>query len=224
MNPGSEVIIISDVHANIIALREVFKHFSSQYIIHAGDIVGYNPYPMETISFFIEKRIKTVRGNHDRAVISGDYSNMNEYAAMAIEWTIQHINDYGIEYLKSLKSSMRMDVFGKRLAVYHGSPYREDEYIYEEDLTEEMIPKDVDVLVLGHTHVPYIRRFGEKFVINPGSIGQPRDGDPRSSFIRIDENWNIKIERVEYDVKEVYKKIEEAGLPSFLGTRLFSGI
>jgi len=224
MNSGFEVIVISDVHANIIALREVFKHFDSRNIIHAGDILGYNPYPLETIYFFIEKKIKTILGNHDKAVLNGDTSGMNEYASFAIEWTMQHLDPASINYLKSLKNSMRINIFGKRVAVYHGSPQNDNEYIYYEDLDESIIPKDVDVLILGHTHIPYIKRFDEKIVINPGSVGQPRDGDPRASFARIDENWNVRIERVEYDVKEVYKKIEESGLPDFLGTRLFKGI
>ncbi len=224
MNSGSKVFVISDVHSNIIALREVFKHFNSSNIIHAGDILGYNPYPIETITFFMEKRIKTILGNHDRSILSGDTSKMNEYASFAIEWTIQRLTPASIDYLKSLKKSMKINIFGKRVAVFHGSPNNDDEYIYEEDLYESIIPKDVEVLILGHTHIPYVKRFDEKLVINPGSVGQPRDGDPRASFAIIDENWNVKIERIEYDVKEVYKKIEESGLPDFLGTRLFNGI
>ncbi|MDP8011519.1 MAG: metallophosphoesterase family protein [Thermoplasmata archaeon] len=224
MNPGSELIVISDVHANIIALREIYKRFNFGIVIHAGDIIGYNPYPYETIQFFIKQKIKTILGNHDRALINGDTFGLNEYASMAIEWTMQHLDNYSIEYLKSLKKSIKMNIFGKRVAVYHGSPKNDDEYIYEEDLEENIIPKDVDVLILGHTHIPYVKRFNEKIVINPGSVGQPRDGDPRASFVRIDENWNARIERVEYDIEEVYKKIEESGLPDFLGTRLFKGI
>ncbi|MGC8663787.1 MAG: metallophosphoesterase family protein [Thermoplasmata archaeon] len=224
MNSGSKVFVISDVHSNIIALREVFKHFNSSNIIHAGDILGYNPYPIETITFFMEKRIKTILGNHDRSILSGDTSKMNKYASFAIEWTIQRLTPASIDYLKSLKKSMKINIFGKRVAVFHGSPNNDDEYIYEEDLYESIIPKDVEVLILGHTHIPYVKRFDEKLVINPGSVGQPRDGDPRASFAIIDENWNVKIERIEYDVKEVYKKIEESGLPDFLGTRLFNGI
>lgn len=224
MNPGSNAIIISDVHSNIIALREIFKHFNFEYIIHAGDVVGYNPYPKETISFFIEKKIKSIRGNHDRSIITGDFSNFNDIAAIALEWTIQKLDYFELNYLKSLKSSMKIELFGRRVAVFHGSPYIEDEYIYEEDLDESLIPKGVDVLILGHTHIPYVKRFGDKLIINPGSVGQPRDGDPRSSFALIDKDWNVKIIRVEYDIDEINKKIKDVGLPEILGTRLYHGL
>ncbi len=218
------MIIISDVHSNLPALLKVLDFVGPQEkIVHAGDIIGYNPYPREVIKRFRELRIQSIRGNHDRAIVDSDYSNFNEIAYYALKWTEENLTIDDINYLKSLKKSISFEFKGKKIIMFHGSPWNEDLYLYPEDVDEKIIPEGFQVLILGHTHVPFVKNFGEKIIINPGSVGQPRDGDPRASFAKIDDNWNVEIVRVNYNIDEVAEKIRKENLPSILAERLYLG-
>ncbi|PMP74452.1 MAG: metallophosphoesterase [Aciduliprofundum sp.] len=225
MRIGSELVIISDVHSNIFALEAVLSKIGrDSKIIHAGDVVGYYTFPNEVISTFRKREIISIRGNHDLALISGDYSNFNEYAVRALHWTYRNINRESYIYIASLKETARVNIFGKRIAIYHGSPWDLNYYLMEDEVTPGIIPEGVDILVLGHTHIPYVKKFGNKMVINPGSVGQPRDGDPRASFAVLTSDMDVKIERVEYDISLMENSVREEGLPEFLWKRLYSGI
>jgi len=218
------MIIVSDVHSNLPALLKVLEFVKEgERIFHAGDVVGYNPYPGEVIKKFREYRIQSIRGNHDRAIVYSDYSNFNEIAYYALKWTEENLSKEDIDYLKSLKKSMSFEFKNKRVIMFHGSPWDEDLYLYPEDVDEKTIPDGYQVLILGHTHIPFVKKFGDKIIINPGSVGQPRDGDPRASFARIDDEWNVEIVRVDYNIDEVAEKIKEKNLPSILAERLYLG-
>lgn len=224
MRTGSELILISDVHSNLLALQSVLSRIREDTtIIHAGDVVGYYTFPEQVISIFRRWKIVSIRGNHDRALISGNYSNFNEYARIALQWTSRKIGAESLLYISDLKDHIRLNINGKRVAVYHGAPWDNDYYLMDYEASESVIPEGVDVLILGHTHIPFIKRYGNKMIINPGSVGQPRDGDPRASFVRIGPGWEVKIERVEYNIDDVFESILREGLPEFLGKRLYSG-
>ena len=218
--------LISDIHGNLPALKVVLERIEdADAILCAGDLVGYNPWPNEVIWEIKMRNIPCIRGNHDRAVIYDDYSRFNPYAATAASWTRAQLTEENMKYLYSLKDNLILEVEGKRIAVHHGAPFDEDRYIYPADVTEELLGYDnADILVLGHTHVPFVKVFDSGVIINPGSVGQPRDGDPRASYALVDlKNRKYEIKRVEYPIDEVYEKIIEEGLPAFLGERLYIG-
>ncbi|NPA75117.1 MAG: metallophosphoesterase family protein [Euryarchaeota archaeon] len=219
--------VISDVHGNLPALIEVIHDMPEdvELLLCAGDVVGYNPYPCEVIQELKLHDVLCIRGNHDRAVLTDDYSRFNPYAAAAARWTRSVLSDACMEYLAGLKDSQGLLVNGVKIAMHHGAPFDEDYYVFPDRVSEELLDYDEpDILILGHTHVPFIQEYPDGVILNPGSVGQPRDGDPRASYALIDiDNWKFEIRRVEYDIDLVERKIIETGLPAFLGERLHLG-
>ncbi|MDY7082373.1 MAG: YfcE family phosphodiesterase, partial [Halobacteria archaeon] len=175
-----EIGLISDVHGNAPALRKVLSHMPDvEKIIHAGDVVGYNPYPSEVIEIFEERGIQSIQGNHDRAVGGNTAFGFNSLAGRAVEWTRENLSTEEIEYVHTLPTED--DFFDGRVHVAHGAPGAPDRYTYPREFSPTLL-SDEDVLVLGHTHVQGKRRFDEGAIVNPGSVGQPRDGDPRAAY------------------------------------------
>ena len=217
--------IISDIHANLPALKAVLEDLGdADFIVCAGDLVGYNPYPNEVVKIIKDMGIPCIRGNHDRAIIARDFSHFNPIAVEACQWTLEHLSRESMAYLASLKDYIKLNLEGKRISIHHGSPWDEDEYIYPDMVNESFLEyEESDVLIMGHTHVPFVKKFSRGIILNPGSVGQPRDGDPRASFATIDGE-EVRIHRVEYDIEEVYNEILKAGLPRVLGERLYQGL
>ncbi len=222
------IALISDIHGNLPALKVVMERIEEsgvKLILCAGDLVGYNPWPNEVIWEIRRREIPCIRGNHDRAVIFDDYSHFNPYAAAAAKWSREQLSEENMNYLISLKDHMLWSWENFRISVHHGAPFDEDYYVYPDMADESLLEyENPDVLVLGHTHVPFIKKFTKGVIINPGSVGQPRDGDPRASYALVDLKRGIyKIIRVEYPIDEVADKIMEVGLPEFLARRLYIG-
>jgi putative phosphoesterase len=223
-----KLALISDVHANLIALRAVLEDMEGRgvdAILCAGDIVGYYPYPVETISLFRERRIVSIQGNHDRAVINAGSLDLNPMATSAVVWTAKHIDDLSLNYLRGLPRRLSTVLDGVRVAVYHGAPFDDDHYVFEDEADESLLAMaKCDLLVLGHTHVPFIRRYPSGIIVNPGSVGQPRDGDPDSSYAIFDTvRERAMYYRVPYDVSEVAERTLSEGLPRSLAERLAHG-
>jgi len=221
--------ILSDIHSNIHALKAVATELkdrgSADVIVCAGDIVGYGAFPNECCRAMIAISKTTVLGNHDLAALDRDTSFMNPYAAKAVLWTSSRLDDDSRRWLQSLSTEARFKVAGLEVAMYHGSVESCTEYVFEEDATESMLTRArCGLLILGHTHVPYVRRFPSGLIINPGSVGQPRDGDPRASCTMLDtDSHECEIVRLDYDIDKAANAIESAGLPRFLADRLSVG-
>ncbi len=218
--------LISDIHANLPALKVVFEEIDdADMILCAGDLIDYNPWPNEVIWEIRKRNIPCILGNHERAFIYNDYSHFNPTAAIAGKWTRGVLSEESKKYIYSLRSKMLVEYEGFKIAIHHGAPFDEDFYVYPEDADEGLLNYDnPDILVLGHTHVPFVKIFDRGVIINPGSVGQPRDGDPRASYAIVDlKNRKYEIKRVEYPIDEVYNKIIEVGLPPVLGERLYLG-
>ena len=219
---------ISDIHANVIALEAVLKEMDARgvnKIYNAGDLVGYYPFPVETLDLLRTRRIISIRGNHDRSVLSVDTGRMNPWAASAVEWTAAHLDSDSRSYLAGLNDSIDFTIDGTGCSMHHGSPDDEDEYIFPERAGQYLLDTaNARLLVLGHTHVPFVKHERHGVIINPGSVGQPRDGDNRSSFM-IYETASGEFEnvRVEYDIERVQEAVIEAGLPPSLAERLAFG-
>lgn len=217
--------LISDVHGNIVALEKVLERLESCDIIYsAGDVVGYYPYPDETVEKFKEEGIKSVKGNHDHAVSSSDFSGMNPFAKEAGMYTRRVMDEKNLEWLYNLPISIKTEYF----EIYHGAP-GEDEltytiYLFPDDPLIEFFLEKHGNIVVGHTHIQFTERHGERVAINPGSVGQPRDGDSRAAYAVFDtESQNVKLERTKYNIQEVLDAVLKAGLSEFLGRRLFEG-
>lgn len=221
--------LISDVHSNSVALKAVLEELDElgvKIILHAGDIVGYNPYPDETIELFKKKKIVSILGNHDRAFMTGDASYLNSYASAAIEWTRNTASRDSLNYIKRLKDKLTIDAKGERIVLIHESPKKFPEYIFPEDVTPDLLSNiSGDVLVLGHTHKPFIMDYGTRgLVVNPGSVGQPRDGNPDASFAVLDTvTRKIKLKRTKYDIEKVIRDMLTGHLPEALAYRLRAG-
>ena len=220
--------IISDVHANLTALNAVLAEIDSMginHIISAGDVVGYYPFPNEVIQLFKERSVVGIAGNHDRTVIRTQVSSMNPIAGEAARWTAKELNESSRNYLASLPPRMHVTIGGKLIGLYHGSPRDDVEYVFEEEADPELLKlSGTRLLILGHTHVPFIHRSREGTIVNPGSVGQPRDGDPRACFMVHDSTKDdFTIRRIYYDIESVVKAVERAGLPKDLGERLRHG-
>ena len=222
-----KIAFISDIHSNLPALEAVFRDMSARNVAQvycAGDILGYYTYPDEVVDLLRRKGVNCIAGNHDRAVLDGT-KGMNSIAAAAIEWTREHISSSTFDHIRDLPNPIHRPVEEVMVAVHHGSPRHMSEYIFEEHVSDELLSvAGAKLLVLGHTHVPYQFQFPTGHVINPGSVGQPRDGDPRASYAILDSSeWSFTNIRVAYDQRKVMDSVRENRLPEMLALRLLRG-
>ena len=217
-----QVGVISDIHGNRVALEAVFEDFPSvDALVCAGDIVGYNPWPGDCIEAVREREIPTVMGNHDRAVASGTTFRFNSMAGAGVEYTREELADEQVEWLETLPTERT--AFDGRMKIVHGHPDDPDRYTYPDMFSSDLLSEE-DVLVMGHTHVQHYERYDEGIVMNPGSVGQPRDGDPRAAYAILDlDAMTVEEHRVEYDIAAVEHAVNDAGLPEAIGSRLRKG-
>lgn len=235
------IAVISDIHSNLEALQSVFdflKKSRIKKIFCTGDLVGYGPNPNEVIELIRSENIPACLGNHDAAVIERtDITYFNEYAREAVIWTRKHITRDNLLYLMKLPYFFVEN--GWRFV--HSSPEDPDQWYYIQtryDAEFAMSAFEETICFIGHTHRPVIfsekgkQNYdnsvelvrGEKYIINVGSVGQPRDGDPRATVMIFDEEKYIaSYARIGYDVDRVRIKIYQAGLPEYLGERLRYG-
>jgi len=240
--------IISDIHSNIEALNVALGTLSEEHvdrIIALGDVVGYGPNPEECVKLIRDNSIDSVMGNHDFGLNSFAYEeNFNSYARDAIKWTRKVVSESTKSFLKTLP----LFIVKENFTMFHGNLDEESPFFYitsAEDALESFNNLKTPVGFFGHSHVPGIFSIKEgedveythlnpgqkiflkenyRYLINPGSVGQPRDGIPLGSFIIFDnQSMNVEFVRFRYDIEKVYNKIIKLGLPPFLGERLFIG-
>lgn len=160
------IAVISDVHSNLEALNRVLAKIKSpDMILDAGDVVGYEAKPNECIDIFRKRKIKSVIGNHDHACITGDAGKMNPIGAEAIEWTRNKLSSTSMGFLKKLPEKLEIEHKGKRIVVMHGSPMDPiNDYVFpwvSDRIFEKYLNlTDADILILGHTHVPFVKKLG----------------------------------------------------------------
>ncbi|MDA4121455.1 MAG: metallophosphatase family protein [Thaumarchaeota archaeon] len=224
--------VIADVHANLEALNSVLAEVEGMDLYCLGDLVDYGASPNEVVDMIKKRSAVCLLGNHDEAAITGDPSRMNAKAAMSSLWTTKELTGMNMEYLQSLPMEQEVRLGGAKTYLAHGSP---DDQLWEyvdprthSDLFGFYLAKKrVELMGLGHTHVPYVWKERSGSVFNPGSVGQPRDGDRRASFAivsSLDGSVEVEVRRVEYDYDGAASKIRAAGLPEFFADRLYSGI
>ena len=251
-----KLLVLSDVHANLPALQQLESHAKqADRIICLGDIVGYNAFPNECIEWLQDHEAECVRGNHDQAALDAKAQWFHDAAAQAIIWTRKELSPKSRQFLKDLPLEIRIEEQGVTLLAVHGSPRDPlHEYVFPDDPVQ--VPDGVDMLALGHTHLPFVRKVSsatttkknqtqkektvskaqvknsketdaencEKTIFNPGSVGQPRDGDPRLSFALVQlPQMTVQIKRLEYPIGQVAAANQKAGLPPRFSQRLFEG-
>jgi len=214
--------VISDVHANRVALEAVLSDMPAvDGLVCAGDVVGYNPWPADCVETLRDRDVPTVMGNHDRAVVTKTGFSGNGMADAGVRYARDVLSDDHVEWLRELPTERTC--FGERLKLVHGHPDDPNRYTYP-GLFSSRLLDDEDVLVMGHTHVQAHERYDEGIVMNPGSVGQPRDGDPRAAYAVVDlDSLVVEERRVEYDIERVVEAVANAGLPEGTGTRLRKG-
>jgi putative phosphoesterase len=220
--------IIADVHGNLAAFEAVLGELGKlgpRKILCAGDLVGYYPFPDEVIALARKNRVHSIAGNHERAVLGSDFSGLNDLAAATALWTAGRLTPASRETICRLPDRNRLELGGRRFLLVHGSPRDDDEYVFP--LTADLWPfrdLDVDILVMGHTHVQWKGRFGGLVAVNPGSVGQPRDRDPRAAFATIEtEDLSVGLHRVDYDIRRTADAVAACGFPARLAQRLYAG-
>ncbi|MEF8883251.1 MAG: metallophosphoesterase family protein [Halapricum sp.] len=213
---------ISDVHANIVALDAVLADMSDvDVLVCAGDVVGYNPHPGECVDRVREADIPTIMGNHDRAVVTDDYPGFNDMAVAGVEYAQEHLDDDQIEWLADLPTEQTL--LDGRVKIVHGHPDDPDRYTRPEAFSPDLL-EDEELLIMGHTHVQHHEIYDDGIVVNPGSVGQPRDRDHRAAYSIVDlDARTVDEHRVEYDTDSVIHDVVDAGLPQQIGFRLTQG-
>jgi predicted phosphodiesterase len=236
--------VLSDIHSNLPALEAVLKQVTAagvDTLCCLGDIVGYGPFPNECIALVREQAAAVVKGNHDSGVLGETPpTDFNSLGQRALLWTRDRITPDHLEYLRGLPM---LTTVGP-MTLVHSSPANPGSWTYVmtmDQAREGFRAFTTDVCCIGHTHVPVV--IGEdlsintfrapraipsepcKFLINVGSVGQPRDGDPRAAFGLLDTTaWTYELIRVEYDVEGTAAAILKAGLPEALARRLYRGV
>jgi predicted phosphodiesterase len=240
-------LILSDIHANIDALEEVLRAAADAWdqAIVLGDLVGYGAEPNAVIDRVRAlKPVAIIRGNHDKAACGlDDGENFNQVARFAAGWTAEQLTPENRDFLRELPPGPT--VIDDRLEICHGSPFDEDHYIFDVlDAARALEAATRQVCVFGHTHLPVIFaargtqlladvpdadtrvlaiEADVRYLLNPGSVGQPRDGDARAAFGLYDSGGTVTFRRVEYSVGDAQRRIWSAGLPQSLGNRLAIG-
>jgi diadenosine tetraphosphatase ApaH/serine/threonine PP2A family protein phosphatase len=239
--------IIGDIHANLTAFKAVLDDLERRggfdTIWCLGDTVGYGPEPHGCIELLKQYSHVSVAGNHDWAAIGTiDTSDFNEDAALANKWTASQLMSSDISFINSLQ----LKVIDNNFTFVHGSP-REPiwEYLLStRSAADNFELFETNVCLVGHSHIPLVFEYNDgrvillelnhgaevhlgknRLILNPGSVGQPRDNDPRASYAIYDDSAEtIYHYRVEYDIKATQKQMAESGLPEFLIQRLSNGL
>lgn len=246
-------LVISDVHANLEALESVLKAAQGAFdrVLCCGDVVGYGANPNEVIDQLAAVQATVIRGNHDKAACGLDDADLfNDSARKAVLWTRGVLSAEHRAFLLNLPQGPRTSA-NRQFQLVHGSLLDEDEYLYDRgDAYDNLMSTSIPVTFFGHIHLPCLfslnRRGklssqfsleetlryslwislepGNRYLINPGSVGQPRDGDPRAAYAIFDSvTGAVMFERAEYDVIGAQEKMRKAKLPEFLIQRLAFG-
>jgi putative phosphoesterase len=224
------IAFIADIHSNLEAFETVMKDINKmkiEIIFCLGDVIGYGANPNECLEIIRKRKIPCCLGNHELAVIKEETYGFNPFAAEAILWTADHVAKDNLEFIKKFPERIETTLDGFKILMVHGSPFDSiNDYVYPEYPLERIVNEfNYDVIVMAHTHVPFIRKVKDSLIINCGSVGQPRDRNSEACYVIFDsEVKHTDIIRVKYDVKATSEKIIKSGLPHFLGQRLFLGI
>jgi putative phosphoesterase len=218
--------VISDVHANRVALEAVLEDMPPvDRLVCAGDVVGYGPWPAECVELVREHCAATVEGNHDRNVDTPTNYSMNVMAHEGLKHASAELRAEQREWLRSLPRTV--ELADDRVLMVHDHPEHVDQYVRPHSFPKiRPYLDDHDACILGHTHVQHEATVDGRLILNPGSVGQPRDEDPRAAYAVVDtapDPMDAHLHRVTYDIGAVQRACREAGLPGRTAERLAQG-
>jgi len=241
---ADKVTIFGDIHGNIAALEAVFADMAERNLDNnlycLGDLVGYGTFPNEVIDFIRERDIPTITGNYDQGV--GNSSDdcgcayktevAREWGNQSIAWTNAHTTEENKAFLRGFHDSIPLQLGDLKVLLVHGSPRKINEYLFE-DRGDKYFKRimdgiEADVLVCGHTHLPYHKILSDgRHIVNAGSVGKPKDNNPDACYITLSvegDQINVEFIRVPYDVEKTASAIEAAdGMPDAFAQMLRDG-
>jgi len=236
------MIIFSDIHGNLPALQKFFSLvYPDEPKICLGDIIGYGANPAECLQLNLQNKVTTIRGNHERALLNSERRLFFSFLArIAMEWTEKQLSYPDIERISAFPDN----ILNNNVLFVHGSPANPDIYINDRQSVRnafsQMKELEASLCFFGHTHIPgfydssgvfhykierdFVLEPNENYLVNPGSIGQPRDGKTGLSYC----SWNsekriLRFHRASYDIEQAAALIRKVGLPEALADRLFMG-
>jgi putative phosphoesterase len=234
----TDVAVITDIHANLPALQAALARIDElgiDEIYCGGDLVGYGPHPNEVVALIAEREIPAIYGNYDHAIARDEHDcgcayitpHDREIGQESVEWTLEHTDQRSKDWMRELPFDLHFDVGETSVHLVHGSPRKVNEYLFEDkpgSLYERLAAAEHDdVLVFGHTHKPWVREYGGVLFVNCGSVGKPKDGDPRGAFAVLtagSSGVDVRIERVGYDAESVATQVRDVGLPGEFADKL----
>lgn len=239
--------VIADIHANLEALSAVQSHLDRQrvdQVVCLGDVIGYNASPSECVAHLMQGKVPTIRGNHERMILGKVGSDVRQETMDVIEFSQDLLS---VEQMKWIESLPDHRIHMQEYLLVHGSPRDPDEYLTTPDKLKTALAKmratfgGLEICFFGHTHSPIVFSKDEAvekihedrkvplkrrhlYMVNPGSVGQPRDGCPKASYAILDtDEYAAHFFRVPYDVEGAKRRIKEAGLSDKLAARLTYG-
>jgi predicted phosphodiesterase len=232
--------VITDIHANLPALEAALARIEELGIGRVycgGDLVGYGPHPNEVCALIAERGIPTIYGNYDYAIARDlddcgcAYVTPHDRALgqRSVEWTLAHTGQAAKDFMRGLPFELRFALGEHEVHLVHGSPRKVNEYLFEDkppSLYERLAAAETArTLAFGHTHKPWVHEYGGVQFVNCGSVGKPKDGDPRGAFAILTAAAGapeVTIERVEYDARAVAEEVAAAGLPVEFASKLLA--
>jgi putative phosphoesterase len=234
------VAVITDTHGNLHALESSLEWIDAEGIERiycGGDLVGYGAHPNEVCALIEQREIPTIYGNYDYAIARElddcgcAYVDQHdrELGEQSVAWTLEHTDQASKDFMRGLPFDLRFEIGSVPVHLVHGSPRKVNEYLFEDkpaSLYERLAAaEEADALVFGHTHKPWVREYAGILFVNCGSVGKPKDGDPRSGFAVLQDaggKLDVTIRRVDYDVEAAARDVAAAGLPSEYADKLLA--
>jgi putative phosphoesterase len=229
----NRIAVITDIHGNLPALQATLAEIDVIGVDETycgGDLVGYGAHPNEVCALIQELAIPTIYGNYDYSIARemGDCGcayvtkHDRELGQQSVAWTLEHTDQASKDFMRGLPFDLRFPLGNQDVHLVHGSPRKVNEYLFEDkpaSLYERLArAEDAQVLVFGHTHKPWIHTYGGVLFVNCGSVGKPKDGDPRAAFALLEAEdqapVRASIQRVQYDAVAVAHEVAAVGLPA----------
>jgi len=222
-----KIAFISDIHSNLQALETVLKDITERgvdEIYCLGDLTSYHCFPNEVIDTVRRRNIPTIMGNNDLDIVEGRIR-----VGSPKEWNLKELSSKNLNWLKSLPDEIEIQKLNRKIKLVHGSPRKIDEYMYEGtgSTTSLLRGEEADILVVGHTHLPYYCKYGDKLLINSGSVGKPKLGRPNATYAILELDWNlerVEIVELEYPLEELVEALVKNGFSEKLIEEIRTGV
>ena len=216
-----KIAVISDIHSNIEALETVMTEIwdnGIEEIYCLGDIVGYNTFPNEVCEYLQKAQVKCILGNHDADVLAQKFNSAK--TPDIFEWTYNALTEENRQWLGSLPLSLEIQAETQKLLLVHGSPDSIEEYCFmgSKEAARVMRETTADIMFCGHTHAPSISYYGPKALMNPGSVGKPKNGSPKAQWLEIsifNALLNPLLKTIEYDAEKTASENDKHGFTKY---------